>query len=699
MWTLSDINALPTESDLVHARKAISALEEELNLAELRVEKLKEELKTLRIWITPIRRLPFDILSPIFTLCGEMDRKSPVSISAVCRAWRETVVNTPGAWFLVQVKSQKNTNLFGVYLARCRQRLLHATLQQVFQIPKLAPYAHGIQCIQVPDLQASMEDLCFPYLKSLRISSEASQIRLTQIAATHFPSMRHLQVAGTVVDQWDAPSVDLPPIDSLTLTFRSNHQPRILRDLCKKPIFLAIYFTGGLYNHAGFQVHLPKVRCLKLIRYTTGVFLPITLVTPILETYIQQHSFRTSSSLIHRKVDTITHLWFSDISSLGAFPMVRVLQLSIPAYEQPQALRKLEDQNILPNLEPIEFVVDSRYDVPTDDWVKQHRPKLNLIVSERKSTIILPAYVFAICAEMDWKCSLVISAVCRKWRDSILGIPKAWTAVLIDYGDNVDFIADSYYRRRGQSLLHVRLLDREPLQALSRHARGIQCISVPEWYMEREDFQFPDLTCLRITKCTSVIWLSQVTTAQFPALWHLHLAEIRLYPSVDIPTDFPPLHTLTVVVGKDRQLIRMEDFVPLRQKVTITLGKLQCLRFALCTSNVDAWPVELITPRLVTYVQEGQAFTPYRGVFHQNIRDVTHFRLGFVPALGTLRAAQKLQLLVTLDQCAYVIHTLTKAGRDCPELKLLELCIIYRSGLSHVYGQMDPKVWDQGGIP
>ncbi|KIM29323.1 hypothetical protein M408DRAFT_8346 [Serendipita vermifera MAFF 305830] len=253
MWNPANIHAIPTQSDLLDARKTILTLEEELRLAELRVETLKNELKTLKAWTAPVRRLPFEIMSPIFALCGEMDWKSPLFISAVCRAWRKVVVDTPEAWFLINVKTQKNINLFEIYLAGCCQRLLHSTLQLASYLPNLASYTHGIQSIQVPDLPESMENLCFPNLKSLRISSETSRIRLTQVAASHFPVMRRLEVAGTLIDPWD--------------------------------------------------------------------------VSP--------------------------------------------------------ALKQLEDQSTLPNLGTIEFIVDSSSTAPTDDWVKQHRPKLNLIISER----------------------------------------------------------------------------------------------------------------------------------------------------------------------------------------------------------------------------------------------------------------------------------------------------------------------------
>ncbi|KIM19631.1 hypothetical protein M408DRAFT_334322 [Serendipita vermifera MAFF 305830] len=96
---------------------------------------------------------------------------------------------------------------------------------------------------------------------------------------------------------------------------------------------------------------------------------------------------------MHRKVDTITHLRFGDIYSLFALPMVHTLQLPIPAYQLPHALKQLEDQSTLPNLGTIEFIVDSSNTAPTDDWVKQHRPNLNLIISERKGTIILPGTI------------------------------------------------------------------------------------------------------------------------------------------------------------------------------------------------------------------------------------------------------------------------------------------------------------------
>ncbi|KIM29324.1 hypothetical protein M408DRAFT_23094 [Serendipita vermifera MAFF 305830] len=398
MWTPPNINAIPTEFDLINARDTIVALEEELINAQLRVRQLKEELKTLKAWVAPVRRLPFEILSSIFTLCGEMYWKAPLSIAAVCRLWREVVQNTPRAWFSTKVTNQKNINLLGVYLERNNQRLLHVTLQLWSLIPELAPYAHVIQCIQVPDLPEFMQGLCFSHLKSLRITSPDSKIRMAQVTIDQFPSLQHLEVSGSLIDRWNVPGVVLPPIGTLTMAHRMQSTPTLLHTLRKTLFSFEIFFTSAIYTLDSRPIRFPRLRCLKLHRYTSMASMPCKIVAPELTTYIQWNAFHTSDSLMHEDVDTITHLRFANFRSPIVFPQVRVFQLSIQTYDLSNALKAIQDGNKFPSLGTIEFRLNTDYNVlnsrpVVDEWVKQYRPTLNILFTTDKWHIDPPGTI------------------------------------------------------------------------------------------------------------------------------------------------------------------------------------------------------------------------------------------------------------------------------------------------------------------
>ncbi|KIM29325.1 hypothetical protein M408DRAFT_23095 [Serendipita vermifera MAFF 305830] len=393
MWIPGDIRAISTGADLVNTRDTILALEEELVDAQL-----KEELKALRAWIAPVQRLPFEILSPIFEMCGEMHWKAPISIAGVCRFWRNVVQNTPGAWVSTQVTNLKNLELLTVYLARNRQSLLHVTLQQTFLISELVPYVHGIQCIQVPNLPRPMGDICFPHLKSLRITGQYSSIGMDQVTTDHFPALRHLEIAGSLGDRLEVLTFSLPRISTLTIAHRWLGTPLLLRSLRETLLSLEIFFMRDRYSLDSHPIHLPRLKCLKVHRYAPMETMPFKIVAPALVTYIQWSSFKTSDALIHKDVGTVTHLRYANFRCLTVFPEVRVLQLYIPTHEVAVALKAIHDGHRFPSLTTIEFKFGRGHKVQkclpmVEEWVKQYRSTLNILLTTDNWRIDLPGTI------------------------------------------------------------------------------------------------------------------------------------------------------------------------------------------------------------------------------------------------------------------------------------------------------------------
>ncbi|KAF9067676.1 hypothetical protein BDP27DRAFT_1160776, partial [Rhodocollybia butyracea] len=69
------------------------------------------ELEKLKNILSPIRRVPLDVLSEIFDLCSRNDssdnwpkdidtvvRYTPLVLASVCVAWKTTVYDTPKIW-------------------------------------------------------------------------------------------------------------------------------------------------------------------------------------------------------------------------------------------------------------------------------------------------------------------------------------------------------------------------------------------------------------------------------------------------------------------------------------------------------------------------------------------------------------------------------------------------------------------------
>ncbi|KII91990.1 hypothetical protein PLICRDRAFT_102633, partial [Plicaturopsis crispa FD-325 SS-3] len=116
-------NAFPFPGEALHIRKTVNALESSLstveaemarmqavmeNLSRKRTE-LSKSLKDHRDLLSPIRRLPPEMLSKIFIHCLTDDPRpradrAPLLLGRVCHAWRLISHSTPQLWSSIAVK-------------------------------------------------------------------------------------------------------------------------------------------------------------------------------------------------------------------------------------------------------------------------------------------------------------------------------------------------------------------------------------------------------------------------------------------------------------------------------------------------------------------------------------------------------------------------------------------------------------------
>ncbi|KZW00334.1 hypothetical protein EXIGLDRAFT_745621 [Exidia glandulosa HHB12029] len=106
---------LPTASDIAVSRAAIADREADIARIDSRITELENEITNLRALaasaqndiathlahIAPIRRLPFEILGEIVTLCAtDPDASVQVlrTLASVCKTWRDATLRTPRAW-------------------------------------------------------------------------------------------------------------------------------------------------------------------------------------------------------------------------------------------------------------------------------------------------------------------------------------------------------------------------------------------------------------------------------------------------------------------------------------------------------------------------------------------------------------------------------------------------------------------------
>jgi hypothetical protein len=98
MWSPEDESSLPKEHERPLAIEAIESLKEELQTTLTRADQLKHEILKRTAWLATIRRIPNELLSLIFVEVCKENWKDLVNLEAVCRQWRNVLLNTPRAW-------------------------------------------------------------------------------------------------------------------------------------------------------------------------------------------------------------------------------------------------------------------------------------------------------------------------------------------------------------------------------------------------------------------------------------------------------------------------------------------------------------------------------------------------------------------------------------------------------------------------
>jgi hypothetical protein len=154
----SEIIAL--ENEVIDAQKVIAQ-------TQLRINELTQQVKSRKSRIAPAKMATFDILSSIFERCSEIDWKSPLRIGSVSRRWRETILHTPRAWCFIDI-SNLDEGCVRAYFERSGQCNLHVALDDLYEVGRLTPIAHRIQCLVIPFLLEHLENLTFPRLTRLR---------------------------------------------------------------------------------------------------------------------------------------------------------------------------------------------------------------------------------------------------------------------------------------------------------------------------------------------------------------------------------------------------------------------------------------------------------------------------------------------------------------------------------------------------
>ncbi len=224
-------NYIPTEEDVVSIKQHISEplaqlakLDEEIAIADTSVQGLRQARSDLldrieghRRLISPVRRVPPDILREVFVNCLPDDRnptmssdEAPVILTRVSSQWRSLALTTPRLWASLHIAVPNSSPVFmGSYDSQTGERLL---LSEVTDI-RLAATTEWIKKAGTLPLSFSIHehdgypptDFCKRFIQCiLPYRARWKSIKLACVTAS-FLAIR------------DLPPAELPMLQSLSL--------------------------------------------------------------------------------------------------------------------------------------------------------------------------------------------------------------------------------------------------------------------------------------------------------------------------------------------------------------------------------------------------------------------------------------------------------------------------------------------------
>ncbi|KAF7375638.1 hypothetical protein MSAN_00452900 [Mycena sanguinolenta] len=162
----TDLEVLEIQSFLAEPTRRLKSLDAEIADLQKSIDKLIEERDGLKTYvdahqalISPVRRLPRDIVQEIFLVCLPTHRncvmsatEAPILLGRICSAWRAISLSLPSLWASLHVVEPQPSNLWDVYEPKVAQRV---------QITKTWLGRSG-QCALSISLECSLEDVRRP---------------------------------------------------------------------------------------------------------------------------------------------------------------------------------------------------------------------------------------------------------------------------------------------------------------------------------------------------------------------------------------------------------------------------------------------------------------------------------------------------------------------------------------------------------
>ncbi|KAJ7037438.1 hypothetical protein C8F04DRAFT_1209818 [Mycena alexandri] len=218
------------DHELAELQKAIDELAEERDSVSAYVEAHKALL-------SPLRRLPLDIMQEIFVACLPTHRncvmsavEAPVLLGRICSSWRTVSLSTPRLWARLHIAEPERPRQAPIYQEKYAQRLAitKAWLERSGRCPLIEELPSAFDASSNPSLVPSADTLLqalLPYASRwqhfvLAASSSAYNL-LSTLTEQDVPMLKTLEIHQHLMANSDLKSFGVlrgPKISSVTLT-------------------------------------------------------------------------------------------------------------------------------------------------------------------------------------------------------------------------------------------------------------------------------------------------------------------------------------------------------------------------------------------------------------------------------------------------------------------------------------------------
>ncbi|KAJ7252094.1 hypothetical protein B0H12DRAFT_1185043, partial [Mycena haematopus] len=211
---------------LVEPCLRLKQLEDEISVIRQALDKLAEERDTLGAYVTahkallsPLRRLPLDIIEEIFMACLPTHRNSvmsateaPVLLGRICSSWRTISLSTPRLWSRLHIVQPQSFDFApGLYKVEQRLEAVNAWLKRSGNCPiSMSLGSDHNYSISTPESDQFLNLLILHASRwqniYLSISSSALE-RLSHLSENDAPLLKDLQLSlpPSLISKW-APS-------------------------------------------------------------------------------------------------------------------------------------------------------------------------------------------------------------------------------------------------------------------------------------------------------------------------------------------------------------------------------------------------------------------------------------------------------------------------------------------------------------